>query len=787
MTYQKYILLFSLLISLLCIPLAIAEDQDLIPALKSAVPSGNGSPPHIGEYPVWPSRAEADVRYVPGQVLVRFDPSGLVGQSVTTLANSTNAKIGALTMRDYSAFNLPGLQLVSVPDSISVQQAVSYYTSTPGVLYAEPDLIYSADRLPDDPEFWRQYGLENTGVPYKENTTAGTAGADIHAPGGWEKITSTNGTIIAVVDSGVDMGHPDLTENLWFTDQYDFPLYGYNIIDGESYQPFDDDGHGTHCAGIIGMAGNNQIGGTGVAWNTSVMAIKVLNSFGLGKLSDLVLGMAYASNKHVPVISCSFGLASAEKDRSRAMEDVIRSSDSLFVCCAGNDGSDDDLTPHYPSSYQEDNVISVASTDAFDNLSSFSNWGNNSVHVAAPGSEIYSTLPSYYSFDSIWKDPNWSSENLTLSGNWTILQPQIPGGPVTLHGFINTSDPDATLMIEMKQPVNVTEDLPSLTWDWIGGISGTMRVEYTLDGVHWETQKNDRGATGWDNLTQQSTLFTHVYKGSRLRFRISFWPSSEKGYVVLFMENIGIGYRNSVIRPNYDYKSGTSMATPMVAGMAGLIKGTNPDLTAKGLKLRIMETVDPIPSLKGKIATGGRVNLTAALNTASPADVIHLQPGWNHLSVPRHLQAGYDTAQIFADIHSAGHSVLMFTDNQTGWKTLNASDPIVPLQGYWVFSEDATQVPVRVRSQVVNPARTIRSGWSSVGGWSESDLPADQILASLGSTWSYLFGYNATVQQYDEVIIRNGSGNQSDSRQILPWQGYWLYCIGNGTYQGPQT
>ncbi|MFH0967426.1 MAG: hypothetical protein V1862_07065, partial [Methanobacteriota archaeon] len=216
-------------------------------------------------------------------------------------------------------------------------------------------------------------------------------------------------------------------------------------------------------------------------------------------------------------------------------------------------------------------------------------------------------------------------------------------------------------------------------------------------------------------------------------------------------------------------------------------KGAYPDLTATELKSRIMETVDILPSLEGKIVSGGRVNLTAALNPNPQVDSIPVQTGWNHVSVPRHLESGYDTASIFADIHSAGHSVLMYEDDQTGWKTMNSSDPVIPLQGYWVFSENVTTVPVRFATPVIGPVRQVSPGWSSTGGWAVRDVSANETLNSLGEGWSYLFGYNATAQRYDEVIIRGGSGNQSDTRPVKPYQGYWLYCSQNGTYQGPLT
>lgn len=738
------------------------------------------------EYPVWPDGAAYDLRYAPGQVLVRFDQTKTgSGQSVATMADSINAGIGARMLHDYGVYGVPGLELVSLPDNTTVQKAISYYQSTPAVMYAEPDFISTIQRTPDDPDFWRQYGLSNTGSIYKEATPPGIPGADIHAPGGWDVVTGTNGSVIAVVDTGVDIGHPDLAGNLWTTSRDSYQLHGYNVLEGESVEPFDDNSHGTHCAGIIGMVGNNGIGGTGVAWNTSIMAIKALNSMGTGKISDLVLGMGYASMNHVPVISCSFGNPYIP---SRAMGDLIAGSPSLFVCAAGNSATDTTFeVPEYPACFNETNVIAVASTDASDHLSEFSNYGNQTIQVAAPGSLIYSTLLSEYSWDYLWKDSSLSPDNFTFSGNWKIEPAEVPGGSPSLHGTISRGDNNASLVLETVIPVNVTAAYPSLVWGWKGQVVGSMRTEVSRDGINWAILQDYMGDVQANTWTGHSILCNSVLGGERIRLRVTIRAPDADSSVDIYLHDIGIGYRSLVTTPGYGYLNGTSMATPMVAGVAGLLKGADPGLTAADLREVIMNSVDPLPFLQGKIVTGGRVNLTRALAMVAPSQAIQVKAGWNHVSVPRHLQPGADTASIFAGVDSAGHSVLAYLDDLRGWKTLNSSDPILPLSGYWLFSTNATSVPVRFASPVVGPVRQVGAGWSSVGSWSDEPVTADATLSSLGTGWSYLIGYDALSQRYEEVIIRGGTGNQSDLRPVQPYQGYWLYCSRNGTYQGPVT
>ena len=110
------------------------------------------------------------------------------------------------------------------------------------------------------------------------------------------------------------------------------------------------------------------------------------------------------------------------------------------------------------------------------------------------------------------------------------------------------------------------------------------------------------------------------------------------------------------------------------------------------------------------------------------------------------------------------------------------NDLVVPLQGYWIYSTKKAEVPVKYREPITILSREILAGWSSVGGWAEADISANETFHTL-SGWSYATGYNAGLQQYEEPIIRGGTSNQSDTRPVRPYEGYWLYCSQNGTYQ----
>ncbi|MFH1243854.1 MAG: S8 family serine peptidase [Pseudomonadota bacterium] len=273
------------------------------------------------------------------------------------------------------------------------------------VEYAEPDYVVDMDLTPNDPQFGQLWGLFNTGQ------SGGTVDADIDASDAWDINTGNPDIVVGIIDTGVDYNHEDLSANMW-TNPGEVPGNGIDD-DGNGYvddvhgidaynndsDPMDDNGHGTHCSGTIGAVGNNGAGVVGVNWNVKIMALKFLSSGGSGYTSDAIECLNYAvmmKNSYdvdIRLTSNSWG----GSGYSQALADAIETSKNagmLFIAAAGNSSSDNDSTPHYPSSYGNDNIIAVASTDRNDNLSSFSSYGATSVDLGAPGSSILSTTPN---------------------------------------------------------------------------------------------------------------------------------------------------------------------------------------------------------------------------------------------------------------------------------------------------------------------------------------------------------------------------------------------------------
>ncbi|TMP46811.1 peptidase S8 [Pseudoalteromonas citrea] len=288
-------------------------------------------------------------------------------------------------------------------DKTNPKAAIKALASHDAVQYVEPNYQLSIQAMPDDPKFSELWGLHNTGQ------TGGTADADIDAVEAWDISIGSRDVIVGVIDTGVDHTHPDLAANMWINpneiagdgidnDNNGFidDVHGINAIT-DAGDPMDDQGHGSHVAGTIGAVGNDGVGVVGVNQQVSIVGCKFLDSSGSGssanaiKCIDYLVGLKNAG-VDVRVSNNSWGGGGF----SQALSDALTASEEagiLFVAAAGNSAVDNDSNPHYPSSYEHESVLSVASTTHTDAMSSFSQWGLNSVDLGAPGSAIVSTIP----------------------------------------------------------------------------------------------------------------------------------------------------------------------------------------------------------------------------------------------------------------------------------------------------------------------------------------------------------------------------------------------------------
>ena len=281
-----------------------------------------------------------------------------------------------------------GIYNVTLTSGIEVADAVTLYSTIPGVSLAEPDMTIHVNLTPNDTQYSSLYGM-----------------AKISAPTAWDTSTGSGNFVVAVIDTGADYNHPDLAANMWhnpaetpgdgvdndgngLVDDY----YGANFIGANSGDPFDDHGHGTHVSGTIGAVGNNSLGVVGVNWNVKIMALKFLDASGRGAISDAVEALNYAVGHGVKVSNNSWGGGGYSGTMFSALQ-AAQSAGHIFIAAAGNANTNIDASPSYPASYNVGNVIAVASTTNTDARSGFSNYGTGTVDIAAPGSGIISTTP----------------------------------------------------------------------------------------------------------------------------------------------------------------------------------------------------------------------------------------------------------------------------------------------------------------------------------------------------------------------------------------------------------
>jgi uncharacterized repeat protein (TIGR01451 family) len=382
-------------------------------------------------------------RSVPGEIIVRFRPEVPIAKGSSQLESAVVGGRAEIPV-DFQSLAGPelvrGLRLARVAPA-ETERAIEALRARPDVLYAEPNYIRYAAKTPNDQRYPEMWGLKNTGQSSTSGGNPGTAGNDIRAEQAWDATTGSKNVVVGIIDEGIDIDHEDLRDNIWINpgeipnngidddaNGYVDDIHGWDFAHNDNsvfdyteptYPPSnnysdDVDDHGTHVAGTIGAQGNNGKGVVGVNWQVSLMSLKFLTGpEGAGTLADVLKAFAYAKamrelwstsggvrGANIRVLNNSYGgggFSQAELEAVRALGDA----GILFVVAAGNEGSNNDRFPTYPSSYIATNLISVAASTGGGYRANFSNFGPGTVHISAPGEHILSTTPrNTYEFAS---------------------------------------------------------------------------------------------------------------------------------------------------------------------------------------------------------------------------------------------------------------------------------------------------------------------------------------------------------------------------------------------------
>ncbi len=545
----------------------------------------------------WPGMAHPAQDFVEGEVLVTFKPS-------ITL-NSADRALAGHSLSFKKHYRLGKHSGLIHDDHRTTAQLITDLSSDPTVERVEPNYLRWVNSVPNDNRFTNLWALRNLGQ--QVNGVAGTAGIDIRFLAAWNLARpTTNPVVVAVIDTGTDYTHPDLTNNMWVNpgeiagngldddgDGYVDDLNGYDFADGLS-NPSDSGVHGTHVAGTIAATGNNQLGVIGVNYQAKIMALRVSNDGNSISTSAELEALEYAimmKNRGVNLvaINASYG-GGGYMESERAAIQAAGDAGIIFCAAAGNDASDNDSNAFYPANYRLTNMIVVAATDQNDALAGFSNYGASMVDLAAPGVNILSLRPvsqpgkttavqqGATTFEANELAFSGSTTGITATayycgiGNPSDFPPSVQGNiAVIARGTLLFSDKVANAMAAGATAVVIYNNVS-------GGFNGTLQY-----------------ASGWIPAVSVSQTDGLALQAG-LPAIVTVLNKTDPTQV-------------------YQYLQGTSMASPHVAGAVAFAAQNFPDETVPQRVQRILANVDPVASLAGKVSTGGRLNLQRIVDT----------------------------------------------------------------------------------------------------------------------------------------------------------------------------
>ncbi|HVL32227.1 MAG TPA: S8 family serine peptidase [Actinomycetota bacterium] len=525
-------------------------------------------------------------------------------------------------------------ELVRLPEGRTVDETLTALRRDPNVEYAEPNFLYRATATPDDPYFEYLWGLQNRGQ--RVNGTTGSQGADIAAVDSWAGTTGSSAVTVAVVDTGVATDHPDLEPNMWTNTKEPIngvdddgngltdDARGWDWVDGDN-DASDMNGHGTHVAGTIAARGNNGRGISGVAWEARIVPLRVLNAEGSGTSANIAAAFTYAGRMGIPIVNASLGGGGSSR---LMLEAITGASNTLFVVAAGNATNNNDISATYPCNYASSNLLCVAATDQSDRLASFSNFGATTVHLAAPGVNILSTLNQFGSslfsdnFESAIDD-RWIAGGTNPAWGRTTEAAQSPSYSVAdtpNANYTNNSDTwlagANALDLTGKSGCRLTFALLSDTQadrDIFSVEAATAR-----DGT-WTRLFSTSGSTAGRFVIHRVDISKFAGKQAFVRFRLQTDASVTAAGVAV--DDVALHCLTAPSADRLAYLSGTSMATPHVAGAAALVLSARAGTTPERVKRALIGSVDPIPALDGFLVSGGRLDVQRALEQAVPPEV----------------------------------------------------------------------------------------------------------------------------------------------------------------------
>jgi subtilisin family serine protease len=670
--------------------------------------------------------------FIPGEVLILYKshgPTKSIQSSPTVLSiRSSRKTFSALTKASGQTF-----QHVKDP-SRTTDELMALFLADPTVETVSPNYIKHISALPatpDDTSFPLQWALHNSAQ--NVNGTVGTLDADIDFPQARRLMKpAPTPVVIAIMDTGVDYNHPDLQDAMWINpgeipdngvdddsngfvddvhgydfagDNYTHPTLGASN-DGPDSDPMDILTHGTHVAGSAAATADNALGIAG-AGKLKIMALKVSpdgdsipDSATIAAIDYLVAMKARGVN--IVVANASFG-GTDYNPTGRVAFQSLSTAGIVLAAAAGNgdasgNGIDNDATPLYPSSHTLSNIISVAATDPDDNLTGFSNYGQTSVDVGAPGGDILSCVPMHLGTDAA----------VTVNA----LQ-------YTAAGLSFAAVTEGVQGILYDCGLGYSSNFPS-------GVNGNIALIERGELYFTEKVQNamDAGAIAviiYNHSVQALPSWTLIRP---LDWIPAVGTTQADGLTLLGLAGQTITVINRY-NNGFSYESGTSMATPLVAGCIGLLAQHFPTETAPQLIARIKNNVDTKASLATKCSAGGRINLANSLDT--DADQL---PDWWETQYSPNLTTMNSTSDFdgngFSDI-SEYRTESLPNQAQSKWivdQTATGAQP----QLEW-SSQDGVSYRILATDSLTTPFQPISGLLSSTPPRNEWPIPATNAPA----------------------------------------------------------
>lgn len=512
-------------------------------------------------------------------------------------------------------------------DQYSTEELIEELRDQEYVLSVEPNYYRHKMSVSTEPYSDQQWYLDGEGV---FNTSS--SGINYKET---KSLSQQTEPIVAVVDTGIDYTHEDLATRMWINPYPSSTLegtYGYDFGDSDA-DPMDDDedGHGTHCAGVISAVSDNETGISGIS-HARLMALKVFDNAGNALDSSIIAAFNYIYRAqslgiHIAAINCSWGGGGATPSSLRSLIEKIGANGSLFIFAAGNYGTDHDTSNQVGTPYDLDSeyVVTVGASNRYDKCASFSDYGKHSVHLFAPGELIFSTVN-----DRVFSPGTYSSERRDSlctfytpydSFDTTIYTaPEIGrssrsvsylGKRYTEEDFYGRTD-SGSLCISIRSLRNLSTielflDVTEMSLDR----TKTYYLAYDLG-----TKEDD--LISWDHYTVTSTASHFVTKGNRTYLRLVGLSGNFRQTSELYLDNLGISRANpgAFSFDKYNTMSGTSMAAPQVTAAAALLASVYPGDTIAERRARLLNCVRQTDFISPYCITGGILDLSK-ISTAS--------------------------------------------------------------------------------------------------------------------------------------------------------------------------